>query len=135
MIAVLLAGLVACRAAESTALDRCAKAKTTAVKAWDDVLPAMRSAADRARIAASNCDSPTRDQPPCDGQMSDRFLDRSLTTARLAEVERAREAAVAGDMLAVREATREVKDAPNVLAAKHAAESAYTVCKGGGGAP
>ena len=134
-MAVVLAALApatACRAAESTALDRCAKAKAAAVQAWDDVLPAMRSAADRARVAASNCDGPTRDEPPCDGQMSDRFLDRSLTTARLAEVERAREATAAGDLLAAREATRDVKDAPNVSAAKRAAESAYAICERGG---
>ena len=122
-----------CRAADRTAqADPCGRAKTTAARAWEDVLPAMRSAADRAREAASNCDGPTRDQPPCAGRMSDRFLDRSLTTARLAEVERAHDATVEGDPLLVRETAREVKDDPKVQVAKRAAESAYTVCVGGG---
>jgi hypothetical protein len=107
---------------------RCEQARAVAVDAWDETLPAMRAAAELARIAASNCDEPTRGGPPCSGKMSDRFLAQSVTRARLSEAERAREAARGADPLAIRETARDVKDDVAVAGAKSAAENAYAVC-------
>jgi hypothetical protein len=127
-LAALFAAFVACRAPAESSEARCAQAKRAAADAWSGVLPAMRAAVAAAHSAASNCDGPTRDQPPCGGQMSDRFLAQSLTSARLSEVERARDATLGGDPLAMREAARDVKDDVKVQAGKKATEAASGLC-------
>ena len=123
--------LVACQSSPNVAdkvATRCAEARAVAVDAWDETLPPMRAAAELARIAASNCDEPTRGGHPCSGKISDRFLAQSVTRARLSEAERARDAALGADPLAIRETARDVKDDVAVEGAKGAAENAYAVC-------
>jgi hypothetical protein len=107
---------------------QCERARATARDAWNAILPSLQAAADDARKAASNCDGPTRDQPPCSGQMSERFVVQSVTAAKLLEVERARDATQDGGALEIRETARLVKDDPKVQSAKAAAEAAYTAC-------
>ncbi len=110
----------------------CASAKKTAREAWDAVIPAYRTKAEEAQRAASNCDGPTRDRPPCSGMMAARFAAQSVAGAKLTEVENALEAFKGKSALQIRESSRLVRDdASNekLVRSKGASEAAYEACK------